>query len=138
MAGLKYSRQREAVLTYLRSTKSHPTAEMIYLKIREEFPRISLGTVYRNLNLLAEQGDILRLNCGDGLEHFDATVEPHNHFICRECGAILDLEMSSIDRIDRVADENFSGKIEGHEIYFYGKCNKCLNTVNNDSKISSV
>ena len=53
MAGLKYSRQREAVLVYLRSTKSHPTAEQVYQKIREEFPKISLGTVYRNLNLLA-------------------------------------------------------------------------------------
>lgn len=69
MAGLKYSRQREAVLVYLRSTKSHPTAEQVYQKIREEFPKISLGTVYRNLNLLADCGEILRLNCGDGVEH---------------------------------------------------------------------
>ena len=60
MAGLKYSRQREAVLVYLRSTKSHPTAEQVYQKIREEFPKISLGTVYRNLNLLADCGEILR------------------------------------------------------------------------------
>ena len=75
MAGLKYSRQREAVLVYLRSTKSHPTAEQVYQKIREEFPKISLGTVYRNLNLLADCGEILRLNCGDGVEHFDATTQ---------------------------------------------------------------
>lgn len=126
MAGLKYSRQREAVLTYLRSTKSHPTAETVYLQIRKEFPRISLGTVYRNLNLLAEQGEILRLSCGDGVEHFDATVRPHHHFICRKCGVIMDLEMPPIDSIDEMADENFSGKIEGHEIYFYGTCNNCL------------
>lgn len=126
MAGLKYSRQREAILTYLRSTKSHPTAETVYFQIRKEFPRISLGTVYRNLNLLAEQGEILRLSCGDGVEHFDATVRPHQHFICRNCRAIIDLEMPSIDSIDEVADENFSGKIEGHEIYFYGTCNNCL------------
>ncbi len=126
MAGLKYSRQREAVLNYLRSTTSHPTAEMIYMVIREEFPRVSLGTIYRNLNLLAEQGEILRLRCGDGVEHYDAVTEPHNHFICRECGSVMDLQMASIDSIDKTAEQNFSGKIEGHEVYFYGICNKCL------------
>lgn len=126
MAGLKYSRQREAILRYLRSTASHPTAEKIYITIREEFPKLSLGTVYRNLHLLAEHGDILRLNCGDGVEHFDAIVEPHNHFVCRTCGSIHDLQMNATDSIDREAEKHFSGKIEGHEVYFYGTCNQCL------------
>lgn len=129
MAGLKYSRQREAVLVYLRSTKSHPTAETIYTEIRNEFPKISLGTVYRNLNLLVEQGEILRLNCGDGVEHYDAKVEPHNHFVCRNCNAVIDLEMDSIENIDEEAKKNFPGRIEGHEIYFYGTCENCLKTV---------
>lgn len=126
MAGLKYSRQREAVLNYLRSTTSHPTAENVYLTIRNEFPKISLGTVYRNLNLLADHGEILRISCGDGVEHFDAAIEPHNHFICRECGKILDLKIKSMDVIDREAEKGCSGKIEGHELYFYGTCNQCL------------
>ncbi len=126
MAGIKYSRQREAILTYLRSTTSHPTAESVYFKIREEFPKISLGTVYRNLNLLADSGEILRLSCGDGVEHFDATVEPHHHFICRTCDSVLDLQMKWQDMIDREAEKNFSGEIDGHEIYFYGTCSKCL------------
>ena len=129
MSGLKYSRQREAVLIYLRSTKSHPTAETIYTEIRKQFPKISLGTVYRNLNLLVEHGEILRLNCGDGVEHYDATIEPHNHFVCRRCNAVIDLEMNSIDDIDEKAKKNFSGRIEGHEVYFYGVCEKCLRTV---------
>ena len=126
MAGLKYSRQREAVLHYLRSTKSHPTAENVFTEIRKEFPKISLGTVYRNLNLLVEHGEIIRLNCGDGVEHFDATIAPHNHFICRRCGAVIDLEMNSIDRINQEANKHFPGEVEGHEIYFYGSCEKCL------------
>ena len=126
MAGLKYSRQREAVLVYLRSTKSHPTAEQVYQKIREEFPKISLGTVYRNLNLLADCGEILRLNCGDGVEHFDATTTPHNHFICRRCGQVIDLEADWDFELDTKMDVEFPGKIEGHEIYFYGICKKCL------------
>jgi Fur family peroxide stress response transcriptional regulator len=126
MAGLKYSRQREAVLTYLRSTKSHPTAETVYLTLRDDFPKISLGTVYRNLNLLAEQGEILRIRCGDGIDHFDATMEPHSHFICRSCGKIYDLEMTAAKEIDREAEKQCSGKIEGHELYFYGTCEQCL------------
>ena len=126
MAGLKYSRQREAVLVYLRSTKSHPTAEQVYQKIREEFPKISLGTVYRNLNLLADCGEILRLNCGDGVEHFDATTTPHNHFICRRCRQVIDLEADWDFELDTKMDDEFPGKIEGHEIYFYGSCKKCL------------
>lgn len=126
MAAMKYSRQREAILLYLRSTTSHPTAEKVYRTIQKEFPKISLGTVYRNLNLLAEKGEILRFNCGDGVEHFDATTEPHNHFICRKCQCVLDLEMDSLDRVDREAEKNFSGEIEGHVVYFYGTCNQCL------------
>lgn len=126
MAGIKYSRQREAVLLYLRSTKSHPTADKVYREIRKEFPKISLGTVYRNLNLLAEQGEILRLNCGDGVEHFDATTEPHNHFACRACGAVIDLPMVEFDCLDDKMQVDFSGQIEGYEIYFYGTCEKCV------------
>ncbi len=126
MAGMKFSRQREAVLACLRSTKAHPTAEQVYQKVREDFPKISLGTVYRNLNLLADCGEIIRINCGDGVEHFDATTEPHNHFICRNCGNVRDLELPSDSDLDARADAVFPGKIEGHEIYFYGKCENCL------------
>ena len=69
MAAMRYSKQREAIRTYLLSTKSHPTAEAVYYNIKNEYPKISLGTVYRNLNLLVEQGQALRLDCGDGVDH---------------------------------------------------------------------
>lgn len=126
LAGIKYSKQREAILTYLHSTKEHPTAEVVYTKLRETNPKLSLGTVYRNLNLLADSGEILRLNCGDGTDHFDATTEPHYHFRCEKCGKVLDLDMPSIDHIDEVAAERFDGEVHGHEVYFYGICKKCL------------
>lgn len=126
LAGIKYSKQREAILTYLRSTKEHPTAEKVYSELRMEYPKISLGTVYRNLNLLADCGEILRLNCGDGTDHFDATIAPHYHFICEGCSRVLDLEMPSIEFIDEKAAENFDGKIKGHQVYFYGECKSCL------------
>ena len=126
MADLKYSRQREAVLNYLRSTKSHPTAEQVYSVIRREYPKVSLGTIYRNLNLLAERGEILRFSCGDGVEHFDAVLKPHNHFVCRQCSVIYDLEAISAEEIGREAEKKFSGKIDGYELYFYGVCEPCL------------
>jgi Fur family peroxide stress response transcriptional regulator len=137
MAAMKYSRQREAILLYLRSTTSHPTAEKIYRIIQKEFPKISLGTVYRNLNLLADKGEILRFNCGDGVEHFDATIEPHNHFICRKCQCVLDLQTSSMDHVDKEAEKDFSGEIEGHVVYFYGICSKCLSKNNFKGEIES-
>ncbi len=126
LAGIKYSKQREAILTYLKSTKEHPTAEVVYSELRMEYPRLSLGTVYRNLNLLAECGEILRLNCGDGTDHFDAVVWPHNHFICKKCGRVMDLDMPSLEFIDERAAENFAGNIQGHQIYFYGQCKDCM------------
>lgn len=125
LAGVKYSKQREAILDYLRSTKEHPTAEKVYHELRKEYPRLSLGTVYRNLNLLAVSGEILRLNCGDGTDHFDASTAPHYHFVCRQCGRVIDLDMPSIAHIDKTAAKNFNGNVEGHRIYFYGKCEQC-------------
>lgn len=125
MAELKYSRQREAIRNYLAGTKEHPTAETIYSAIREIYPNISLGTVYRNLNLLVETGEILKLSCGDNSDHFDYDTSSHYHFICRNCGSVIDLEMTPIDSINQVAGAHFGGSIEGHSTYFYGKCEEC-------------
>lgn len=126
MAATKYSRQREAIKEYLSQTKEHPTADTIYMNIREIYPNISLGTIYRNLNLLAEKGEIIKINGMNGSDHFDANTIPHYHFLCNECQKILDLEMESIDHINNIAGEGFSGKIEGHITYFYGTCPECL------------
>ncbi|MBO5292845.1 MAG: transcriptional repressor [Lachnospiraceae bacterium] len=125
MAALKYSRQREAIKEFLLSRKDHPTADMVYTSLREEYPNLSLGTVYRNLSLLADRGEILRLRVGDGTDHFDADVSPHYHFICTGCGSVIDLEMENIDQIEDIAGVNFNGQIYGHVTYFYGKCGAC-------------
>lgn len=123
---LNKSRQRDAILNYLLPRKDHPTADTIYNAVKEDFPNISLGTVYRNLSLLAELGIIQKISCGDDSEHFDGNPKPHNHFICSECYSVIDLEMENIDFIDTLAATNFNGKISGHNIYFYGKCPNCL------------
>ena len=80
MTALKYSRQRESIKDYLMHTNAHPTADMVYLHVKEQFPNISLGTVYRNLNLLSDMGEIIKIPTPDGADRFDGRTVPHYHF----------------------------------------------------------
>lgn len=125
MTGSKFSRQREAIKEFLSHTAEHPTADTVYMNIRSVYPHISLGTVYRNLNLLAEQGEIMKLNCQDGCDRFDGNPKPHYHFLCMSCGRVLDLNMESIDHINEIANTGFEGRVEGHSVFFYGQCPEC-------------
>ncbi|MBQ7359503.1 MAG: transcriptional repressor [Lachnospiraceae bacterium] len=122
---LKHSRQREEIMNFLMTRKDHPTADVVYTNLRQTFPNISLGTVYRNLTLLADLGEILRIRVGDKTDHFDADTSLHYHFICNECGAVIDLEMDSIESVVETAGKNFGGHIQGHTTFFYGTCPKC-------------
>lgn len=122
---LKYSRQREAIKNFLAGRYDHPTAETIYLGIKDEFPNISLGTVYRNLSLLSEIGEIQKLSTGIGPDRFDGRPEPHYHFICKKCGSILDLKVDNLEHINVLANQDFAGNIEGHTVYFFGTCPSC-------------
>ncbi|MGN0353424.1 MAG: transcriptional repressor [Roseburia sp.] len=124
---LKRSKQRDAILSFLATRYDHPTAETVYLNIKEDFPNISLGTVYRNLNLLSEIGEIQKISSGVGPDRFDANTDPHYHFLCKKCGSVIDLELDGLDHIDVLAAQNFDGKIEGHVTYFYGQCPDCKN-----------
>lgn len=126
MKSLKYSRQRESIKACLMARKDHPTADTLYTTIREEYPNISLGTVYRNLNLLVELGEIQKLTCGDGADHFDADTSPHYHFVCNKCGQVYDLPLDPMDNINRLAQEQTECRIDSHTIYFYGTCKNCL------------
>lgn len=127
---MKYSRQRECILNNLQSRRDHPTADMVYASVREIQPNISLGTVYRNLSLLADNGQILKISTGIGPDHFDGFIEPHNHFICKECGMVIDMDFIPNDNIVKKASENFEGIIESYELQFFGKCKDCLKNNN--------
>lgn len=131
MANLKYSRQRESIKTYLNNTFEHPTADTVYDHVREEYPNISLGTVYRNLNLLADIGEAVKLTAPDGADRFDANTNPHNHFYCMNCHRVIDLEMESIEHITEIASKNFDGIIESHTTTFFGTCGDCLKNNSN-------
>ena len=127
MATLKYSRQREAIKDYLMHTDTHPTADTVYMTIREEFPNISLGTVYRNLNLLAEIGEAIKITTPIGGDRFDGNVQPHYHFCCSRCGKVIDLDMEQQTFINEIAGKSFNGVIDNHVMMFYGSCEDCLN-----------
>ena len=123
---LKKSRQRDAILANLENRNDHPTADMIYMDIRKEIPNISLGTVYRNLSLLADLGEILRLSVSGKAERFDGITNFHYHFVCRECNQILDLPMDYVSEINELAQKAFPGEITGHDAFFYGICPDCV------------
>ena len=123
---LKYSRQRESIKSFLMTRTDHPTAETVYENLRKEYPKISLGTVYRNLSLLTEIGEIQTISTGVGPDRFDGNVEPHYHFIWKRCGKVIDLKMQGIEHINLLAQHEFSGSIEGHTVFFYGRCEECL------------
>ena len=128
MAAIKHSKQREAIKNFLMSRKDHPTAETVYSHVIQDFPNISLGTVYRNLSFLVENGQAIKVPCNDGSVHFDGNVEPHYHFQCLECNAVLDLDFDNKElekAFNLTAAEHFEGTIEGNVTFFYGKCPAC-------------
>ena len=129
MAGpARYSKKREAILQVLRDTDVHPTADWVYQQLKPQYPDLSLGTVYRNLTRFKEEGVVVSVGTVNGQERFDATVEPHTHFICKSCGAVLDFHGLRLDNdLDRRAEEEFGMKIDHHELVFQGTCSKCLN-----------
>jgi Fur family peroxide stress response transcriptional regulator len=132
---LKRSRQRDAILANLMHRTDHPTADMIYLDIKKEIPNISLGTVYRNLSLLADKGEILRLPIGGKAERFDGVTDFHYHFVCQHCGEVSDLPMSCTTDLMDAAQKTFPGTITGHTTFFYGTCCSCLEKEKNEDKI---
>lgn len=121
----RYSKQRESILTFLQSTKTHPTAEQIYNYIKKEIPNISLGTIYRNLNELTQKQQILKITTKDGIDRYDGTIKKHYHFICNKCKNITDLNISLNQNIEQEANKTLDAIILDHEINFQGICKNC-------------
>ena len=123
---MNYSRQRESIKEYLMSTKEHPTAEVVYQHVREDYPKISLGTVYRNLTLLVELGEVKKISTGDGTDHFDADTSAHSHYYCRCCHKVMDLEVTpSVEQILSASSAGL-GTVETASLLFTGVCKDCV------------
>ena len=121
-----YSKKRQAIYELLLSTDSHPSAEWIYNSLKESYPDLSLGTVYRNLKLLESNGSVKPVAVVEGCERYDARMTPHSHFVCRSCGRVLDVFFS--ENMSDFADEaHISGakSVDSYNLIFYGTCSGC-------------
>ena len=122
---IKYSKQRAIILDFLKDRKDHPSADVVYTNVRQVLPNISLGTVYRNLMLLTELGEIRKVQVGDGVDHFDPVTEAHDHFICNECGGVYDLPLREAFDVQRYVTPEFEGEITGYTLNLRGVCKSC-------------
>jgi len=122
---LRMSRQRRAILDALRGARSHPTADEVYALVRRRLPRLSLGTVYRNLEILAQRGLIRDLKLGGAPRRFDGITEPHYHLRCLRCGRLEDAPLRPIAAIEQAARRLRTYAILGHELEFVGLCPQC-------------
>ena len=125
----RYSKKREAILDAIRSTEEHPSADWVYQKLKPDYPDLSLGTVYRNLARFKEEGVVVSVGTVNGQERFDGMVKPHAHFICKDCGSVMDFHGLEQDvEMDRQVEEKYGMKIHHHELVFYGTCPHCTQT----------
>ena len=119
------SRQRERILQLLRETDTHPTAYWVYSRLRKDFPDLSMGTVYRNLTVLADQGLVSRVDFGTSFGRFDANTDHHYHFICDVCEAIQDLDLPVDESLNRRVRTTVGVEARRHDIQFRGTCEAC-------------
>lgn len=125
---MRKTKQKEAILGVLRGTNSHPTADWVYNEVKKEIPNISLGTVYRNLRILCQRGEILELNLCGNLSRFDARRDTHYHFRCEKCGQVFDIDEPVNKEIDDRIARKTGFKVIYHKLEFRGLCRECKNS----------
>jgi Fur family peroxide stress response transcriptional regulator len=119
------SDQREAILSAIRSLGGHSTADQIYEAVKAIQPRVSLGTVYRNLRVLCDQGEIREVKSDANYSRFEIAGPRHYHLICRQCGSIEDCRMPIEQSLDEKVRSFTSFKVEQHRLEFVGLCERC-------------
>ena len=120
-----HSKKREAILAKIRSTTTHPTAEWVHRELKGDYPDLSLGTVYRNIGLFKEDGEIVSVGTVAGQERFDGNVKPHAHFICGNCRAVIDIETPTVkpEAMEHLKQAGYS--IDRVDLTVYGICSAC-------------
>lgn len=121
----RMTNQRLEIISYLQSTKEHPGAEKIYIEVRKKLPKISLGTIYRNLDVLIAKELVVKYNFSEDHDRFDADITAHHHFFCYNCHRVFDIYLPDAYQLkDRI--ENSEGfEVQKLSIKFLGKCNLC-------------
>lgn len=124
----RQTKQKALILSAVQGTKTHPTAEQVYEMISDSMPGLSLGTVYRNLNRMAETGLIRRISVTNSPDRFDGDMKPHHHICCSECGKFSDFYEVAYDKsLDKLIAQKSGFDITRHETVFYGSCQQCKN-----------
>lgn len=121
----KRSRQREKILSILRNTDTHPTAGWVYDQLKNDFPNLSMGTVYRNINILLDQNLIQKIEAGSSFDRYDGNVGTHYHFFCRDCGCVDDIPLEVSEELEQKAQSLPGYEVENHRLDFYGRCPQC-------------
>jgi Fe2+ or Zn2+ uptake regulation protein len=119
------TKQRELILKVVRGTRTHPTADWIYNEVRKEIPNISLGTVYRNLRLLCQSGEVLELDMCGTLSRFDGRTDNHYHFRCLKCGRVFDLDEPVDEGLNKRVADRTGFEVQCHRLEFRGLCLDC-------------
>lgn len=122
----RFSRQRQMVLDVVKNRTKHPTADKVYEILKKDHLEISLGTVYRNLNLLSEMGEISRVETSSVKDHFDGNQHPHAHFVCRKCGGVFDLNLDISQLLQSAKGVEGSFQVEDCKVLVQGVCEDCL------------
>jgi Fe2+ or Zn2+ uptake regulation protein len=136
---MRMTRQRKIILEELRKVKTHPSADEIYEMVRLRLPRISLGTVYRNLEILSELGEIQKLQLSGALKRFDWDTNKHYHIRCVRCNRVDDAPIAPLNQIEDELYEATVFEIIGHNLEFVGLCPECSKKIRKvDPKKSSV
>ena len=126
---MRYSKQRELVLRKVEELCDHPTAEEIFDKAAPECPGLSLGTVYRNLAMFKQDGEIVSVGTVAGLERFDGNTAPHAHFVCTACSGVYDVPQDALPKeFVRSAEQATGGEIAAYQLSYYGICSNCKNS----------
>lgn len=121
-----YSPKRQAILRVLLSTKEHPTVEWVCEQVRKEYPNISLATVYRNLSQLKEDGYVITVGTVKGHERLDGNVTAHPHFICRKCGAVIDVSLAADEgTMCNMVNDRYGIRADRCDITLWGLCSDC-------------
>lgn len=127
---IRMTSQRYAILEYLAIDGNHPTVNQIYEDLKEEFPTMSVATIYNNLNFFKEAGIVNELPFGDGSSRFDLTETNHYHAVCNRCGKVIDFDYPGLNDAEQIVESLTEFKVESHEFKVTGLCNACQIALN--------
>jgi len=125
---MRMTRQRQVILEELRKVKTHPSADEIYEIVKKRLPRISLGTVYRNLEILTRLGEIQHVELGGSMKRFDGDPKSHYHIRCIRCARVDDVQMEPLPQIEAAVAGSTDYTVTGHRLEFQGLCRKCTHS----------